>query len=89
MTKISLEMGSGGRLMRDFISEKVVPLFKNPILSELHDAAHLPGGLALTTDSYTVDPLFSRVGILAVSVSTGRSMIWSFPEPGQPTLLCP
>lgn len=63
-------MGSGGRLMRDFIATKIVPLFKNPILGELHDAAHLPWGIALTTDSYTVDPLFfpgGDIGTLCIN----------------------
>ncbi|MDD8021052.1 MAG: hydrogenase expression/formation protein HypE [Acidobacteriota bacterium] len=70
MAKISLEMGSGGRLMRDFIASRIVPRFKNPLLGELHDAAHLPWGIALTTDSYTVDPLFfpgGDIGTLCVN----------------------
>ncbi len=70
MTKISLELGSGGRLMRDFIAGRIVPAFKNPILGELADAARLPGGMALTTDSYVVDPLFfpgGDIGTLAVN----------------------
>jgi hydrogenase expression/formation protein HypE len=70
MKKVSLEMGSGGRLMREFIAEKLVPTFKNPILDELHDAACLPSGLAFTTDSYTVDPIFfpgGDIGTLCVN----------------------
>lgn len=70
MKKVNLEMGSGGRLMRDFITEKLIPTFSNPILNELHDAAHLPNGLAFTTDSYTVDPIFfpgGDIGTLCVN----------------------
>jgi len=88
MTKVSLELGSGGRLMRDFISEKVVRLFKNPILSELHDAAHLPGGLALTTDSYTVDPLFfpgGDIGSLCIN-GTVNDLVVSGARPAYLTL---
>jgi hydrogenase expression/formation protein HypE len=88
MTKISLELGSGGKLMRDFISEKVVPLFKNQILSELHDAAHLPWGLALTTDSYTVDPLFfpgGDIGSLCIN-GTVNDLVVSGARPAYLTL---
>ena len=70
MKKISLELGSGGRLMRDFISGHILPSFDNPILGELSDSALLPEGLAFTTDSYVVDPLFfpgGDIGALAVN----------------------
>jgi hydrogenase expression/formation protein HypE len=68
--KISLELGSGGRLMRDFIRDSILPSFGNPILGPLADAGLLPGGLAFTTDSYVVDPLFfpgGDIGTLAVN----------------------
>lgn len=70
MGKISLEMGSGGRLMREFIAGKLLPAFNNPILRKLHDSAILPEGLAFTTDSYTVDPIFfpgGDIGQLSVN----------------------
>ena len=70
MTKISLELGSGGRLMREFIAGRIVPAFADPLLGELGDAVHLPGGIAFTTDSYVVDPLFfpgGDIGRLAVN----------------------
>ncbi|MCX8161135.1 MAG: hydrogenase expression/formation protein HypE [Candidatus Saccharicenans sp.] len=70
MKKVSLEMGSGGRLMQEFINEKLLPLFKNPYLKVLHDSALLPDSLALTTDSYTVDPIFfpgGDIGTLSVN----------------------
>jgi len=68
--KISLELGGGGRLMRDFIAGRILPSFGNPILDELADAGLLPEGLAFTTDSYVVDPLFfpgGDIGMLAVN----------------------
>jgi len=68
--QVSLELGGGGRLMRDFIADRIVPSFKNPILSELSDSALLPEGMAFTTDSYVVDPLFfsgGDIGTLAVN----------------------
>lgn len=70
MKKVSLEMGSGGRLMRDFLAEQIVPAFDNPILGDLADAGHLPRGVAFTTDSYVVDPIFfpgGDIGTLAVN----------------------
>ncbi len=62
MKKISLELGSGGKMMRDFIAREIVPRFKNPILSELSDSSLLPQGIAFTTDSYVVDPIFFAGG---------------------------
>jgi len=68
--KVSLELGSGGKLMRDFIAGSIVPRFANRYLGELSDASHLPGGIAFTTDSYVVDPIFfpgGDIGTLAVN----------------------
>jgi len=70
MDRVSLELGSGGRTMRDFIAQTVLPLLGNPRLRKLLDATHLPGGLAFTTDSYVVDPVFfpgGDIGSLAVN----------------------
>ena len=70
MRRVSLELGSGGKLMRDFIAGNIVPRFANGYLSELSDASHLPGGIAFTTDSYVVDPIFfpgGDIGTLAVN----------------------
>ncbi len=67
---ISLEMGSGGELMREFISQHILTTFANPILKELLDASHLPYGLAFTTDSYVIDPIFfpgGDIGSLSVN----------------------
>lgn len=83
MTKVSLELGSGGRLMREFIAGKIVPVFRDPILSELSDAVHLPGGIAFTTDSYVVDPIFfpgGDIGRLAVN-GTVNDLVVSGAEP--------
>jgi len=70
MEKISLELGGGGKTMRDFIARTILPAFRNPRLAPLLDAAHLPGGIALTTDSYVVDPIIfpgGDIGSLAVN----------------------
>jgi hydrogenase expression/formation protein HypE len=68
--KVSLELGSGGKLMRDFIDQHIVTSFKNPILSELSDSALLPNQMAFTTDSYVVDPIFfpgGDIGTLCIN----------------------
>jgi hydrogenase expression/formation protein HypE len=70
MKRVPLELGSGGRLMRDFISGRILKSFANRFLEPLSDAARLPGGWALTTDSFVVDPLFfpgGDIGKLAVN----------------------
>ncbi len=56
--------------MRNFIADRIVPTFGNPILDDLADSAILPGRIAFTTDSYVVDPLFfpgGDIGTLAVN----------------------
>jgi hydrogenase expression/formation protein HypE len=83
VTKISLELGSGGRLMRDFLAAKIVTAFGDPLLGDLPDAVHLPGGVAFTTDSYVVDPLFfpgGDIGRLAVN-GTVNDLVVSGAEP--------
>ncbi|MFQ6070235.1 MAG: hydrogenase expression/formation protein HypE [Candidatus Aminicenantales bacterium] len=68
--RVSLELGSGGKLMRDFIMGSILPSFRNPLLDELSDAAHLPRRMAFTTDSYVVDPIFfpgGDIGTLSVN----------------------
>jgi hydrogenase expression/formation protein HypE len=70
MKRVSLELGSGGKLMRDFIAGHIVPRFANPYLGALGDASLLPDGIAFTTDSYVVDPIFfpgGDIGMLAVN----------------------
>ncbi len=70
--KILLAHGSGGKLSHDLVKKNFVPLFSNPIIDKLDDAAvfDLHGRLAFTTDSYVVSPLFfpgGDIGTLAVS----------------------
>jgi hydrogenase expression/formation protein HypE len=76
--RIKLAHGSGGALMHELIDELIVSRLSNPVLEGLDDAAELadvidgakPGDrLALTTDSYVVQPLFfpgGDIGKLAV-----------------------
>jgi len=75
---ITLAHGSGGKAMRDLIDDLFVSGFDSPELAELEDQARFPltslnalgDRLAMTTDSYVVDPLFfpgGDIGKLAVT----------------------
>ncbi len=83
MDKVSLEIGSGGKMMRDFIDTYIMGTLSNPILSGLPDSAHLPGKIAFTTDSYVVDPIFfpgGDIGTLCVN-GTVNDLVVSGAEP--------
>lgn len=67
---VRLEIGSGGRLMREFLDGTVLPLLGSRLLRGLPDAARLDGGIVFTTDGYVVDPLFfpgGDIGTLCVN----------------------
>lgn len=83
MERVSLELGSGGKLMRDFIDLHIVKNFKNPYLNELADSARLPQKIAFTTDSYVVDPIFfpgGDIGTLCVN-GTVNDLVVAGAEP--------
>lgn len=71
--KILLDHGSGGKISHDFVAQTLVPMFDNPILTQLHDGAALTMNgtrLAFSTDSFVVDPIFfpgGDIGDLAVN----------------------
>ena len=69
--KVLLDYGSGGQASHRLIGELFLAHFANPYLEKLDDAALLEtsGRLAVSTDSYTVDPIFfpgGDIGCLAV-----------------------
>jgi hydrogenase expression/formation protein HypE len=71
--RILLAHGSGGVLSHELIRDVFAKHFSNPLLDALNDAAVIdflpPGRLAMTTDSYVVQPLFfpgGNIGELAV-----------------------
>src|SRR5579883_2042788 len=70
--RVLLAHGEGMRLTRRLIRRELLPAFDNDYLRPLADGAVLPptgGGLAVTTDSYVVSPLFfpgGDIGRLAV-----------------------
>ncbi|MCA9695415.1 MAG: hydrogenase expression/formation protein HypE [Nannocystaceae bacterium] len=69
--RIVLAHGGGGRLMRALIDELFARAFASPALCVDHDGAivELQGRVAVTTDAFTVRPLFfpgGDIGTLAV-----------------------
>jgi len=77
-TTVTLAHGSGGSAMRDLITDLFIASFDNPLLAPLEDQARLDladlgqwgDRLALTTDSYVVDPLVfpgGDIGSLAIN----------------------
>ncbi|MBS0287845.1 MAG: hydrogenase expression/formation protein HypE [Proteobacteria bacterium] len=69
---ITMAHGAGGRLTQQLLEGIFRPAFNNPILQQQHDGAmlKLPSErIAVSTDSYVVDPLFfpgGNIGKLAV-----------------------
>ena len=70
---ILLDHGSGGRISHRLITDLMLPIFDNPMLSALHDGAifDIDGNrLAFSTDTFVVDPIFfpgGNIGDLAVN----------------------
>ncbi len=70
-SRVLLDHGSGGRASQRLISELFLKHFGNQVLDQLNDAAciSMSGELAVSTDTFTVDPLFfpgGDIGSLAV-----------------------
>lgn len=60
-TCLLLDAGSGGRASQRLVAQCFLRHFANPLLERLDDAAlleDLDGPLAMSTDTYTVTPLF-------------------------------
>lgn len=70
---ILLAHGGGGRLTHQLIGQVFYPAFDNPFLNQDHDGSVFPIGnrrLAISTDSFVVDPIFfpgGNIGDLAVN----------------------
>ncbi len=72
--KIRMGHGSGGLLSQQLLQEVFLPRLSNPQLQQLDDAAaiQLEGSLfALTTDSFTVKPLFFPGGDIGKLAAAG------------------
>src|SRR5215831_7495723 len=69
--------GGGGKLGTELVEHLFLPAFRNPALEDLGDAAifdlgvrSIPAQLAMSTDSFVVQPLFfpgGSIGALAVN----------------------
>ncbi len=86
MDRISLSLGSGGKLMRDFLREGVLKHFGNEYLNKLADSTHieLSGKIGFTTDSFVITPLFfpgGDIGRLSVA-GTVNDLVVSGIRPG-------
>ncbi|MBO5199918.1 MAG: hydrogenase expression/formation protein HypE [Clostridia bacterium] len=69
--KITLAHGSGGQSTKELIEKIFASSYKNPVLDMMEDSAVVPGAaeIAVTTDSFVVDPIFFKggnIGRLAV-----------------------
>jgi len=70
---ILLAHGGGGKLTHQLIRRMFFPALGNKILEQAHDGARIPmiaGELAMTTDSFVVDPIFfpgGDIGDLAIN----------------------
>ncbi len=72
MDRISLSLGSGGQLMKEFLKDLILKYLGNPTLDKFGDSAHLDlkGKIGFTTDSFVIHPLFfpgGNIGKLAVA----------------------
>ncbi len=69
--KITLAHGSGGQSTKELIDKIFAASYKNPVLDMMEDSAVVNGSdkIAVTTDSFVVDPIFFKggnIGRLAV-----------------------
>lgn len=71
--QVQLAHGSGGKLSADLIDKLFLPCFTNPTLDRLEDQATLdlpPGRVAMSTDTFVVNPIFfpgGSIGDLAIN----------------------
>lgn len=82
---ITMAHGSGGTATAELIADIFAKWFHNPVLNRMEDAAVVPGAarLAVTTDSFVVDPLFfpgGDIGRLAVC-GTVNDLLMSGAQP--------
>ena len=72
MDRISLSLGSGGQVMKDFLKNLILKHLGNPTLGKFGDSAHLDltGKIGFTTDSFVIHPIFfpgGNIGKLSVA----------------------
>ncbi len=72
---ITLDYGSGGKKTAALIDEIIVPELGNAALNSLGDGAVLEGGLAFSTDSFVVSPLFFPGGDIGRCCHTSMEVV--------------
>ena len=71
--RVLLDHGNGGMVSHRLITDTILPIFNNPVLSQLGDGAILDidgRRFAFSTDTFTVDPIFfpgGSIGNLAIN----------------------
>ena len=83
--KITMAHGSGGRATSQLIAEIFARNFNNEVLSRMEDSAVVPGSgrIAVTTDSFVVNPIFfpgGDIGKLSVC-GTVNDLLMSGAQP--------
>ncbi len=73
--RVTLAHGGGGRVMHRIVEQLFRRAFESPELNEAHDGArlHVAGEVVVTTDAFTVRPLFfpgGDIGSLAIHGTT-------------------
>jgi hydrogenase expression/formation protein HypE len=82
---ITLGHGAGGKLTLELIDSVFHTYFNNEFLQKKNDSSvfEIPGSIAMTTDSYVIDPIFfpgGNIGKLAVC-GTANDLLVSGAEP--------
>ena len=83
--KITMAHGSGGRATSQLIADIFARNFNNEVLSRMEDSAVVPGSgrIAVTTDSFVVNPIFfpgGDIGKLSVC-GTVNDLLMSGAQP--------
>lgn len=85
---VTLAHGAGGKASAALVDAVFVEAFRNPLLESLGDGAvlALPGGerLAMSTDSFVVQPRRFPGGSSVPSPSTAPVTTWRWPAPCRP-----
>lgn len=78
MERVLLDYGSGGKASHRLIGELFLKYLGNEVLDRLDDAAllHVSSPISMSTDTFTVDPIFFPAAISDPWPCTERSMTW-------------
>lgn len=82
--RVLLDYGSGGKASHRLIGELFVRHLGNEVLNRLDDAAvlNISGPISVSTDSFTVDPIFFPEATSELWPCTAPSTTWPCSGPG-------